>query len=454
MTHDTAEAQSALSEGLVEAVTGALEAGEEEKVRALVRELRAPDLADLIRMLDPGLRARFVQALGPALDFEVLSELDESTRDQLFEELPNELLARAAAELDTDDAAYVLENLEQSDKEEILAQLPQAERRAIERNLEYPEGTAGRLMSGEFVAVPPFWNVGQVIDFLREADDLPDTFSEIFVVDPAYRVLGSIDLSRLLRSKRHVKVEEIMEKHREAILATEDEGEVARKFQRYDLLAAPVVDAHGRLVGVITVDDVVEVIQEEADEEIKALGGVGHESVSDPVPKVLAGRFTWLFVNLLTALLASWVISWFDASLQQMVALAVLMPIVASMGGNAGTQTMTVTVRALATRELGAFNLTRFVLRQAAAGLLNGLLFAIIMGSVVLLWYGMPLGLVLAVAIIINLTVAALVGILVPLTLTRLGHDPAVSSSVFVTTVTDVVGFFAFLGLATLWLLR
>jgi len=249
-------------------------------------------------------------------------------------------------------------------------------------------------------------------------------------------------------------VEEIMGKHREVILATEDEGEVARKFQRYDLLAAPVDDANGRLVGVITVDDIVEVIQEEADEEIKALGGVGHESVSDPVPKVLAGRFTWLFVNLLPALLASWVISWFDASLQQMVALAVLMPIVASMGGNAGTQTMTVAVRALATRELGAFNLARFVLRETAVGLLNGLLFALIMGAVVLLWYGTePLGLVIGAAMIVNLVAAALAGILIPLALDRLGYDPAVSSTVFVTTVTDVVGFFAFLGLATVWLL-
>ncbi len=448
------ERDTLVSGELVANISDALEAGDETRVRELVRQLRAPDIADVIRLLDHGLRARFVQALGASLDYEVLSELDEGIRDQLSEELPNELLARAAAELETDDAAYVIENLEQSDKDEILAQLPRTERRALERNLEYPEGTAGRLMQAEFVAVPPFWSVGQVIDFMRDADDLPDTFSEIFVVDPAYKVVGSLNLSRLLRSKRDVLVEGIMHTDREVVSATDDQQDVARKFRRYDLMAAPVLDADQRLVGVVTVDDVVDVIEEEADEEIKALGGVGHESISDSVPQVLAGRFSWLFVNLLTALLASWVISWFGASLQQMVALAVLMPIVASMGGNAGTQTMTVSVRALATRELGPINLARFAIRESAVGLLNGVLFAVLMGTVVLLWYGVAkLGLVIGAAMIVNLVAAALAGIMIPLGLQRLGYDPALSSTVFVTTVTDVVGFFAFLGLATLLLL-
>ena len=375
-------------------------------------------------------------------------------RDQLLHELPKGVLAKAITELETDDAAYLLEDLDEAQKQEILAQLPAGERAALERNLEYPEETAGRLMQTDFVAVPPFWTVGQVIDHMREADDLPETFSDIYVVDPTHHVIGGLDLSRLLRTKREVPVEKIMDANRQVVLATADQEAVARQFERYDLKSAPVVDANKRLVGVVTVDDVVEVIEEEADEDLRRLSGVGDESLADSVMYTVRNRFLWLFINLGTALLASSVIKLFDATIDQMVALAVLMPVVASMGGNAATQTMTVAVRALATHELGPVNSTRVILREASVGLVNGLVFAVLVGCIVLFWFGIEtLGIVIAMAMICNFLAAALAGILIPLTLSRFGFDPAVSSGVFVTMVTDVVGFFAFLGLASLWLL-
>jgi magnesium transporter len=289
---------------------------------------------------------------------------------------------------------------------------------------------------------------------MRETEDLPHVFSEIYVVDPTFRVLGAVELSRLLRSKRAVKISDIMSEHGQTVLATEDQEEVARQFERYDLYSAPVVDENQRLVGVITVDDIVEVITQEADEDIRLLGGVGDESVFDNVLQTTKSRFLWLLVNLCTAILASFVIKMFDASIEQLVALAVLMPIVASMGGNAGTQTMTVAVRALATRELSSVNAMRIVLRETSVGLINGTLFAVILGGITILWFGSgPLGLVIAAAMVFNHFAAALAGILIPLALDRFGQDPAIASSVFVTTVTDVIGFFAFLGLATIWLL-
>ena len=418
-----------------------------------VRDLKAPDLADVIEQLEPDDRVALIQALGSAFDYEVLSELDESVRDQLSEALPNELLAKAVTELDTDDAAYVIESLEESDKQEILAQIPSGDREALERNLEYPEDSAGRLMQAAFVAVAPYWTVGNVIDHMRESDDLPDDFNEIFVVDPTFQVLGSVDLSRLLRTKRDIAVSGIMNPDRHVVLATEDQQALARQFSRYDLMSAPVVDANNRLVGVVTVDDVVEVIQDEAEEDVKRLAGVGDERLTDSVTEIARPRFWWLFVNLGTAILASAVIGMFDATIEKMVALAVLMPIVASMGGNAATQTMTVAVRALATRELTASNVARVVLRETAVGLLNGFVFAVLMGFIAYFWFGSnKLGLVIGSAMIINLLAAALAGILIPLVLHRYKFDPAVSSTVFVTTVTDVVGFFAFLGLASIWL--
>ena len=437
-------------------VAEALENGDIARAIAIVARMPAPDLADIIELLPADDRVRLIEAQGADFDFEVLSELDPSVRDQITEALPNELLARAVNALDTDDAAYVIEHLDAVDRQEILAQLPNVDRAALERNLDYPEETAGRLMQADFVAIAPYWTVGYVIDMMRDAapDDLPETFTEFFVVDPTFKVLGAVDISRLLRMKRQVKIEDFMNKDRAVVLATADQAEVARQFRRYDLMSAPVVDENRRLVGVVTVDDVVEVIDEEAEHEMKALGGVGDERLSDSVRQIVPSRFSWLSVNLLTAILASAVIKVFDATIEHMVALAVLMPIVASMGGNAGTQTMTVAVRALATGELGAANVVRVVMRETAVGLINGLAFAFLLAVTVLVYYGSnKLGAVIAGAMVINLLAAALAGICVPLALDHWGFDPAVSSTVFVTTVTDVVGFFAFLGLASVWLM-
>ncbi|MEM9026772.1 MAG: magnesium transporter [Pseudomonadota bacterium] len=439
---------------LVRRVSDAMAALDDSVAQNLVDGLRAPDLADVIELLPSEQRAQFVQALGNSLDFDTFSELDETVRDQLSEELPNEYLARAVTELDSDDAAYVIESLEDDDKREVLDKLSFGDRAALERNLEYGEETAGRMMQGDFVAVAPFWTVGTVIDYMRETDDLPHTFSEIYVVDPTYKVVGALGLSRLLRTKREVAIEDIMDDSVAVVDAKADQEEVARQFKRYDLLSAPVVDENDRLVGVVTVDDVVEVIEDEADEDMRRLGGVGDESLLDNVVDAARSRFPWLLINLVTAVLASTVIKLFDASIEQMVALAVLMPIVASMGGNAGTQTMTVAVRALGTRDLGPMNAARVIVRETSIGLINGLIFALILGMVTILWFGSgPLGLVIAAAMIFNHLSAALAGILIPLALDRMAYDPALASGVFLTTVTDVVGFFAFLGLATIWLL-
>jgi magnesium transporter len=448
------ENQEATNRRRLDALTLALREGHADAVRVLTHDLLAPDLADIIELLEPDERVRLIELLGTDFDPEVMSELDETVRDQLAEALPNELLARVITELDTDDAAYVLESLDKEDQEDVLAQMPSSDRLALERNLEYPEETAGRLMQTDFVAVPPFWTVGRVIDHMREAEDLPETFTDIFVVDPSYRVLGTIDLSRLLRTKRDVLVQTLMETDQRTVSATVDQEELARQFERYDLKSAPVVDANQRLVGVVTVDDIVEVIEEETDEDLRRLAGVGDESIGDSVVSTVRSRFLWLAINLCTAVMAATVIKQFDASIEQMVALAVLMPIVASMGGNAGTQTMTVTVRALATKDLGPANRTRIILREAAVGIVNGLAFAAILGPLVFFWFGLgQLGAVIAAAIMINLFTAAVAGILVPLALDHLDFDPAVSSATFVTTITDVTGFFAFLGLATLVLL-
>jgi magnesium transporter len=439
---------------LARPIEEALDGGDGARVRALAREISVPDLADVIELLDSQARVRLIGLLGEAFPPDVLSELDETVRDQLLRDLPRDVLAKAVAELETDDAAYVLEDLEEPQKREILEQVPADDRAALERNLEYPDETAGRLMQTDFVAVPPFWTVGQVIDHMREADDLPETFSDIYVVDPSYHVVGGLDLSRLLRTKREVPIETIMDARQQVVLATADQEAVARQFERYDLKSAPVVDADKRLVGVVTVDDVVEVIEEEADEDLRRLAGVGDERITDSVRQIVPGRFWWLFVNLLTAIITCTVIKQFGATIEHMVVLAALMPIVASMGGNAGTQTMTVTVRALATGELGTMNTARVVLRECLAGLINGVTLATIMGVIVFFWFGSNgLGAVIGAAMVINLVAAALAGIFVPLGLNRLGFDPAVSSTVFVTTVTDVVGFMAFLGLATVWLL-
>ncbi len=445
--------EGGLRPDFLRAVEEALEAEDVERVRELALPLHEADLADLIQLLRPDQREPLIAMLGREFNAAALSELDEGVRDQVLEAMPNDKVAEALQQLDSDEAVYLIEDLDKEDQSEILAKLPSFERAAIERSLEYPEDSAGRIMQTDFIAVPPFWSVGQTIDYMRETQDLPDRFFEIFVVDPAFHLIGSAALHRLLRSKRPVEIDAIINRDIHPIPVTFDQEEVARMFERYNLTSAPVVDPDERLVGVITADDIVEVIQEEASEDILRLGGVAGEFVSDPVLETAKHRFIWLLVNLGTAILASLVISLFGATIQQMVALAVLMPIVASMGGNAGTQTMTVAVRALATKDLGAVNAARVIGREAMVGLLNGLLFAVIMGVIVVFWFGSgPLGIVIAAAMIINLVVAALSGILIPLGLYALDLDPAIASGVFVTTMTDCVGFFAFLGLAALWL--
>jgi len=436
------------------AVSAALDENNAAQVRELTLKLHEADLADLIELLRPEQRERLIDALGEDFKAAALTELDEAVRDQMLEAMPAEQVAEALQQLDSDEAVYLIENLDKEDQSDILSKLPYFERIALERSLEYPEDSAGRLMQTDLIAVPPYWSVGQAIDFLRLADDLPDRFYEIFVVDPAYHLIGAVPLNRILRSKRATTIESITERDIHPIQVEDDQEEVARQFERYNLTAAPVVDRDRRLVGVITADDVVEVVQEEAEEDILSMGGVAGSAVTDTVWQTQRQRFVWLLVNLGAALLAVWVISQFEATIEQMVVLAVLMPIVASMGGNAANQTMTVTVRALATKDLGPANAYRVIGRETVVGLLNGLLFATLLGLVVYFWFGNDeLGLVIAAAMVVNFFVAALAGILIPITLNYLDIDPAVASGVFVTTVTDVVGFFAFLGLATLLLI-
>ncbi len=446
-----AQEAGALDPHFVREVVDALDRGASATLKEKLSGLHAADLADLIGLIGPEERTALVTMLGKdVLTPEVLSELDEDVRDEVLAQLEPQAIAEAVQALDTDDAVYLLEDLDEAQMRAVLARIPESDRAALELPLHYPENSAGRLMQREMVAVPPFWTVGQTIDYLRETEELPSEFFEIFVVDPAFALLGSVQTSRLVRTKRPVLIGDIMDAEPTAVPASMDQEEVAYLFEQYHLVSAPVVDDAGRLVGMITVDDIVDVIQEEMTEDILALGGVRDaETMTSTVIDTTRARFSWLFVNLLTAILASIVIGFFDATIEQVVALAVLMPIVASMGGNAGTQTLTVAVRALATRELTPANALRIVLRETVVGSLNGIIFAILMGLIAVLWFkSSAIAVIIGLAMIINLLAAGLAGILIPLGLHRAGVDPAVSSAVFVTTVTDVVGFSTFLGLA------
>jgi magnesium transporter len=437
----------------VDEVVKALDAGDAPALRELVGELHEADAGAVIEALDPELRPRLIALMGADFDFTALTQVDDSIRDEILEELPPATVAEGVRELDSDDAVAILEDLPKEDQAEILEQLPPIERIALKRSLDYPENSAGRRMQDEFIAVGPDWTVGQTIDYMREEPDLPERFWEIYVADTDRKLIGVVALDRLLRTKRPVPIRDLFEEDLHPVTATDDQEEVARLFERYDLVSAPVVDDDERLVGVITFDDIVDVIEEEAEEDIKALGGVsGEEELSDSVWTTAKSRLPWLLANLMTALISAWVISNFEGAIGKMVALAVLMPIVASMGGNAGTQTMTVTVRALATRELSSANTLRIVRRELFVGVINGLVFAVIIGTVAAFAFNISgLGQVIGLAMVTVLTAAALGGILIPLMLTKLGVDPAVSSGPFVTTITDVVGFLSFLGIATLW---
>jgi magnesium transporter len=437
----------------IDEITRCIRANDATFLREVVAELHEADLGDLIEALEPDDRVSLVELTGADFHFSALNEVDDTVREEILEELEPATVAEGVRELESDDAVELLEDLDEKDQEEILEKLPPRERIAIERRLLYPENSAGRRMQTEFITVPPDWTVGQAIDYMRETPDLPDRFYEIYAVDAARRWQGAIPLDVLLRSRRPVPLSDLIDEDRRRVAVTDDLEEVARLFGKYNLVAAPVVDAEDRLVGVITVDDVVDVIEEEADEDLKALGGVtSDEELSDNVWTIAKGRFNWLLVNLATAFLASSVLGLFEGQLEKMVALAVLAPIVASQGGNAATQTMTVAVRALATRELGSGNAVRVVIREALVGLVNGIAFAVITGVAAVAWFRIPgLGLVIGLAIICNLLAGALGGILIPMVLERVRADPAVASGTFVTTVTDVVGFFSFLGIATLW---
>ena len=443
----------AVRAGFVERVAQAIATENSATLRELIGDLHQADVGDLIEALDPELRPRLVKLMGHDFDFSALTEVDDTVREEILDELPPAAVAEGVRELDSDDAVAILADLPKEEQTEILEQLPPPERVALARSLLYPENSAGRRMQTEFTAVPPVWTVGRTIDYLRETSDLPDRFWEIYVVDPAGRLQGTVALDRLLRTKRPVPIAELIDEELHPVRVTDDQEDVARLFEHYDLVATPVVDGADRLVGVVTFDDIVDVIEQEAEEDIRALGGVGREEeLSDPVLFVARGRFNWLLVTLATAFLASSVLGLFEGELQKMVALAVLAPIVASQGGNAATQTMTVAVRALATHELSSANVARLVLREVLVGLVNGLAFAVITGVAAAAWFKVPdLGVVIGLAMICNLLAGALGGILVPLALHRFHADPAISSGVFVTTVTDVVGFFSFLGIATLW---
>ena len=437
----------------VEEIARAIHAADTPFLRTVVAELHEADLGDLIGALEADDRVSLVELTGTDFDFSALNEVDDSVREEILEELEPETVAEGVRELESDDAVELLETLDEEDQEEILDKLPQSERDALERSLDYPENSAGRRMQTEFIAVPPDWTVGQAIDYLRDTPDLPGRFYEIYAVDQAQHWQGAVSLDALLRARRPVPLADLIDEDRRRVSVLDDQEEVARLFGKYNLVAAPVIDTENRLVGVITVDDVVDVIEEEADEDLKALGGVtSDEELSDSVWTIAKGRFNWLLVNLATAFLASSVLGLFEGQLEKMVALAVLAPIVASQGGNAATQTMTVAVRALATRELGANNALRVVIREGLVGLVNGLAFAVITGIAAVAWFKIPgLGVVIGLAIICNLFAGALGGILIPMVLERARADPAVASGTFVTTITDVVGFFSFLGISTLW---
>ncbi|MEX1205708.1 MAG: magnesium transporter [Dongiaceae bacterium] len=438
----------------IDEIREALAGGRIERVMELAEPLHAADVADLLEHLSRDERALYLRITRHVIDPETLTYLDETVREEVMELLGPQELAAAVARLDSDDAVEVLEDLGDEAKQRILDSIPAAERALLEEGLTYPDDSAGRMMQRELVAVPSFWTVGETIDYLRAKDDLPDAFYDLFVVDPAHKPVGAVPLSRAMRARRAARLADIMETELRLIPVAMDQEAVAHLFRQYGLVSAPVVDAGGRLVGVVTVDDVVHVIDEEAEEDLMKLGGVREDDLYRAAIDTTRARFTWLVVNLLTAILASAVIGVFQGNIEQIVALAVLMPIVASMGGNAGTQTLTVAVRALAMKELTRDNALRFVGKELLVGSFNGILFAALTGAVAWLWFDMPgLGLVIAAAMMFNMAVAGLSGTLIPLGLQRLGIDPAIASGVFVTTVTDVVGFFAFLGLAGLVLL-
>ncbi|MBB3982118.1 magnesium transporter [Sphingobium fontiphilum] len=439
-----------LKPGFVSAVLEAVEEGEAEQARELVSPLHPADIADLLELTPSDQRADVAAALGDLVGAEVLSELNDYVRDDLIGALAPEQVAEFAAELDTDDAVAIIEDMEEDEQQAVLEALDPEDRAAIESALAYPEESAGRLMQRDLVAVPEHMSVGQLIDYLRDNRDLTTDFWEIFVVDEAHRPIGTCQLSWVLTCPRNVAVSDLMKREQTLIPVDMDQEEVALRFQKYALISAAVVDGSGRLVGMITVDDVVHIISEEAGEDILRLSGAGEGDINEPVLDSYRTRVRWLLTNLLTALVASTIIGLFEGTIERMVALATLMPIVAGVGGNAGSQTMAVTVRALATNQITASNTRRTIVREMRVALLNGGTVAVVLGiGVSLVFLNPALGAVIASAMLVNIVTAGLAGVSVPLAFDRLNLDPAVASSIFVTMITDSMGFLAFLGLAT-----
>lgn len=446
---DRLDEDDRLKPEFVRSVMERVEAGDSDAARALVEPLHPADVADLFELLDSDDRRALASALADLLDGDVLAEMNEHVREELIDALEPHQVAEIAGELETDDAVAIIEDMEEDDQRAVLRALDPDDRAAIEEALAYPEESAGRLMQRDLIAVPEHWTVGQVIDYLRAGEDLTTDFWEIYVVDPQHRPVGTCMLSWVLRTPRRIAVADVMKREQTLIPVDMDQEEVSLRFQKYALISAAVVDQVGRLVGMITVDDVVHVIQEEAGEDVLLLSGAGEGDINEPLADSYKSRVRWLVANLFTALVASSVIAFFGAAIEEMVALAVLMPIVASIGGNAGTQTMAVAVRALAMNQLTRSNTWRTIWREIRLALLNGVTVALLVGLGAGMVFGdAQLGGVIAAAMLINIAIAGLAGVLVPVILERLDQDPAVASSVFVTMITDSMGFFAFLGLA------
>jgi magnesium transporter len=434
----------------VREVLDAVADGDDEAARAAVAGLHPADIADLIELAPGDERADLIEALAGIVDADVYAELNDHVREHVIDEMEPQQVADLAAQLDTDDAVAIIEDLEQDEQLAVLRAMEPDDRAAVEEALTYGEETAGRLMQRDLIAVPEHWKVGQVIDYLRSSDELATDFWEVFVVSPSHHPVGTCKLSTILRSPRSTLVSQIMSRKQTLIPVDMDQEEVALKFQKYALISAAAVDGNGRLVGMITVDDIVHIIQEEAGEDVLLLSGAGEGDINEPVIDTYKARVRWLAANLMTALVASAVIRFFEHSIERLAVLAVLMPIVAGVGGNAGTQTLAVTVRAIATNQLTESNHWRAVWREIRVALMNGITIALLIGVGVTLVLGSAqLGGVIAAAMLTNIVIAGLAGVLVPLGLERAGADPAVSSSIFVTMVTDSMGFLVFLGLAT-----
>ncbi len=435
----------------VRAVKDALWDEDFDRVYELVEPLHPADIADLFELVDADERPILARSIRDLMGVEVIAELNDWVRELLVEALPAEVVAEIAGELDTDDAVAMLEDLDEEDQQAVLAEMEPEDRAAIESALSYPDESAGRMMSREFVAVPETMTVGDLIDFLREHRELPTEFWEVFIVDPMHRPLGTCALSWILRCPRNIPLYDLMKREQTLIPVDMDQEEVALRFQKYALISAAVVDPAGRLIGQITVDDIVHIIQEEAGEDTLLLSGAGDGDINEPILLTVRARLSWLVVNLATAMLASSVVGLFQGAIARFALLAVLMPIVSGMGGNAGTQTLAVVVRAIATNQLTDSNTLRMIGREFRIALTNGCALGALIGTGTWLIFANPmLGAVIAAAMIINNLVAGLAGILVPVTLNRFNVDPAVSSAVFVTTATDTMGFFSFLGLAVL----